>query len=164
MGHLASGSWARRNVLACWRSLSSSDGNTGPSPIRARSWSTKNIDIGCWGRNGTSNTGEGQIGNWDTSGWGTGWGTVLIILLDDNSVAGYAGEGDVFVGYSCDSTSSPWNGLDADTVGGISDTGGGDYNIGDVIVSSAANTANWETVASGAGALGEGDWGSGVDG
>ena len=56
---------------------------------------------------------DGQVGNGDTAGGGSGRATVLVILLDDDTVLGNSGESDVLVGDALDGTGGAVDGLDA---------------------------------------------------
>jgi hypothetical protein len=119
--HLArSNAW---DVLALAAGLTTSDGVTGPGPVRAGALTAENVDVGSRALDGTLDVLDGEVGNWDTSGWGTSWGAVLVVLLDDDTVLSDAGEGDARVGDARDGTSSTVDGLDADTVLGVLDGG-----------------------------------------
>ena len=58
---------------------------------------------------------DSQIGDGDTAGGGSGRAAVLVILLDDDTVLGDSGEGDVLVGDALDGAGSAVDGLDANT-------------------------------------------------
>lgn len=98
-----------------------------------------------------------EISDWDTSGWLSSWRTVLVVLLDDDTVLGDVLEGDVLVGDARDGTGGTRDGLDTDTVVGIADGGGGDGDIFDDVVITATDTADGQTVTTGASSTGEGD-------
>ena len=58
---------------------------------------------------------DSQTGNGDTVGGGSGRASVLVILLDDDTVLGDSGEGDVLVGDALDGALGAGDGLDANT-------------------------------------------------
>jgi hypothetical protein len=126
--------------------------------------SAKNVDVGSVRLNGTSDTRDSQVGDWDTVGWSTSWGAVLVVLLNDNTVAGDTGESDILEDNARDGTSSIGDRLDADTVGRVGDRGGGNGDVADGVVSSATNGTNGETVTARASTTSEGDTGTRVDG
>lgn len=114
------------DVLASSALLSTSNGVSGPSPSRARSASAKNVDVGSGRGDGTLDILDSETGDGDTGSGSASWGSVLVILLDDDTVLGNAGEGDVLVGYALDGSSGAVDGLDTDTVLGVLDCAGGD--------------------------------------
>lgn len=132
-------------------------------PGPARALGAENVNVGSGGRDGTVNVGESDTSDGNTGGWLSSWGTVLVILLDDNTVLGNTGEGDVLVGNAGDGSSGTGNSLDADTVGGVLDGGGFNDNIRDNVVGTSTDGSDGETVTTGAGSTGEGDAGTGVD-
>jgi hypothetical protein len=95
-GHLARS--ARWDVLASSAGLSTGDLDTGPSPAGAGTAGTENVDVGSRAGDGTSDTGNGETCDGDTVGWGTSWGTVLVILLDDDTILCDARHGDALEG------------------------------------------------------------------
>jgi hypothetical protein len=110
------------------------------------------------------NVGESKTLDRDTAGWGTSWGAVLVILLNDNTVGGDTREGDVLVGNTADGTSGTRDGLDTDTVGRVLDSGGFDNNVRDSVVRSATDGTDGETVSTRASSSREGDASTRVDG
>lgn len=132
-----------------------------PGPSRALG--AKNVDVGSTGRDGTLDVGEGNVSDGDTGSWLTGWGTVLVILLNNNTVGCNTGKSDVLVGNAGDRSSSTRNSLDADTVGRVLDSGGFNDDIGDSVVGTSTDRSDGETVTTGAGSTGEGDTSTGVD-
>lgn len=158
--HLARGSvW---DTLAVVRVRSTSDVNSSPGPVAAAS--AENVDVDTVAGDGTGNTVDGEVGDGDTVSWGTGWGSVLVILLDDNTVVGDVAESDVLVGDTGDGSSGIGDSLDTDTVLRVADSAVGDGNSVNVVVVTASNGSDGETVSSRAGSAGERDAGSGVDG
>ena len=58
---------------------------------------------------------DSQIGDGDTVGGLSGRAAVLVILLDDETVLGDSGEGDVLVGDALDGAGGAGDSLDANT-------------------------------------------------
>lgn len=89
LGHLIDNCLTRspgRNTSAVTACLSSSDGNIAPCPSRAGG--TEDVDVSRIGLDGSLDTGDGQVCDGDAISGCAGWGTVLIILLDDDAVVG----------------------------------------------------------------------------
>ena len=147
----------RRHILALAASLTTSDRVSRPGPARAATATAKNIDVSSTALNGTGNLLDSQAGNGDTSSGGTGRAAVLVILLDDNTIAGDLGQLDVGEGHARDSTSGFVDGLDPHAVGGVGYGRVGDGHVLHDVVGAQANGANGETVAAGAVAAGEYD-------
>lgn len=73
-------SWDTRAIAA---GFSTGDCDVGPGPVAARAASAENVHVDtAWG-DGSGDTADGQVGDWDSGGWRSSWGTVLVILLDD---------------------------------------------------------------------------------
>lgn len=115
-----------------------------PGPSRALG--AENVDVGTRGGHSTLNVGESDISDGNTSSWLTSWAAVEVILLDDNTVLGNVGEGDVLVGNAGDGSSSTGDGLDADTVLRVLNGGGQDLDVGDSVVGTATDRSDGETV------------------
>ena len=103
-----------RNVLAAGTFLSTGNRNTLPSPVRAATFTTQDVDIGSRASDATRNTIDGKTGNRDAGGGCAGRAAVLIVLLNDDAVFGDAGEGNALVGYAGDGAGGSVDGLDAD--------------------------------------------------
>lgn len=146
-----------RNVLAFIAGLATREVNTGPGPVRARAVTAENVDLGGVILESTGDAVNGDISDGDTGGGGAGGRAVLVVLLDDDTVVGDSGELDVRVGDLADITGLLVDGLDADTVGGVADSGVGDGHVLDGVVITATDRADGETVATGAGTAGERD-------
>jgi hypothetical protein len=110
-----------------------------------------------WIHTGSLDSTDGKVSDWDTSGWGSSWGTVLVILLDDNTIFGDVLEGDVLVCYAGDGTSCARDSFDADTVVRVGDGGRRDGDVLDDVIGATTDTADGEAVTAGAGSTGEGD-------
>jgi hypothetical protein len=89
--------------------------NAAPRPVGASTGSTKDVDISSAAGDSSLNVAHGQASNGDTIGGGSGRAAVLIVLLDDDTVLGDSGEGDVLVGDALDGAGGTIDGLDADT-------------------------------------------------
>lgn len=76
----------RRNTLALGGLLSSSYRHTRPGEVGARG--AEDVDVGTARRNGALDTLQGEAGDGDPGGGSAGWGTVLIVLLNDDAVLG----------------------------------------------------------------------------
>lgn len=155
---------ASRNVLAVRISLTTSDVNTRPGPVRASTGRAEDVDLVSTIGNITSDVLNGEVGDRDTIGRSTSGRTVLVILLDNDTVVGDVGEGDAGVGDVGDFTGSVVDGFDADTVGAVLDSAVFDGDAGDGVVVTAADGANGDTVTAGAHGASELDVGTAVDG
>lgn len=100
---------------------------------------------------------KGHCLHWDTSGRGASRATVLIVLLDDNTVLGNTGEGVTGVCDTRNRASSARNSLDAKTVLAVDDLVVSEVDVADSVVRAAANRADRKTVATSARAAREGD-------
>lgn len=147
----------RRHILALTASLTTSDGISRPGPVRAATATAKNVDVSSAALDSAGNLLDSQVGNGDTSSGGTGRAAVLVILLDDNTIARDLGQLDVGEGHARDCTSGLVDGLDAHTVGGVGHGRVGDGHVLHSVVGAQANGANGETVTAGAVAAGEYD-------
>lgn len=152
-----------RNVGALGALLSTSDRVTRPSPVGASTLGAKNVDGGSAGRDGTLDILNSKTSDGNAGGRGSSGRSVLVVLLDDNTVLGDVLESDAVVCHAADRTGGLVDGLDADTVVGVLDGGVGDGDILDDVVGAATDRADTDAVATGAGALGEYDVGSAVD-
>lgn len=155
---------ARGNVLALAAGLTAGDVNAGHGPVRAAAVTAKDVDLNSVRVNRASDVLEGNIGDSNTVGGGTGRVTVLVVLLDDDTVVGDAGELDVGVGDVLDGTSSVVDSLDANTVLGVRDSRVDEGDVLDGVVVAATDGADGQTVTAGAGTAGEVDVLAGVDG
>lgn len=123
-----------------------SDGNIGEGEVGARVTSTKDVVVGAVAH-GTGDTLEGNAGDGDAVGWVASGTTVLVILLNVNTVIGYFGEGNVAVDNVGDAASSVRVGLDAAAVLGVDDNRVREGDISDNVVRLATNRSDAETVA-----------------
>jgi hypothetical protein len=117
-----------RNALALGRSLSTGNRDARPGKVGARS--AKDVDIGTTGRHGSLDVLEGNVLDGDTgSGYSSGR-TILVVLLDDNTVLADVLESNARVCDVGDGTGCAVDGLNADTWAEVSktgDTNGGGY-------------------------------------
>ena len=150
-----------RHALAVLASLATADVNTRPGPIGAGS--AQDVDTLGIVFDRASDAVQGDLRDRDTIRGGASWAAVLVVLLDLDAVLGDAGQGDVAVGDAGDLARLAGDGLDADAVGGVFDGGGLDVDVGDGVVVAAADGADGEAVAAGAGAASEGQTVDGVD-
>lgn len=162
--YLASSARATGDVRARGALDTASNRVAGPLPVGARSFSAKDVGLNTLGGHGTSDAGNLKVGNGDTSGGRAGGGAILVVLLDDNSVLGDVGEGDILVGDVGYGAGSARDGLDADTVVRVGDLRVFNDNILDDVVGPATDRANGQTVATRTSATDEVDVGSRVDG
>ena len=146
-----------RNVLALGASLTTCDGDTRPSPVSAAARSTENVDISSVALHGAGNLLEGDVRDLDTVGWGTSGAAILVILLNNESVLGDTGKGDILELDVGDSTGGIVDGLDTNTVLGVDNLRVGDGHVFDSIVATTTNGADGETMATITVAVGEGD-------
>lgn len=152
----------RRNSLALGRGLSTSDLVVGPGPVLAAG--AKDVDISSTGLDSAGDLVDGDVGDGDTGSGSSSGRTVLVILLNDDTVLGDVGESDGVVLDIGNGTGSARNGLDADTVVGVGDGGVEDANCLDGVVRASTNGSDGETVTAAAVTAGEGDVGTRVDG
>ena len=148
---------AGRNVLALIGLLAAGEADTLPGPARAAALATEDVDGGGLAGNGASDTVDSEVSDGNTSGGLAGGATVLVVLLDDNTLLLDVLEGDVLVGHAADGASSTGDGLDTDTVVGVNDGGVGNLDVLDDVVVATADGADGDTVAAGAGSAGEFD-------
>lgn len=141
-----------------------SSGDVDATPGPAAAACAENVDVDTSAGDGTSDTIDGKVGDGNTAGWLSGGGSVLVILLDDDTVGRDARELDVLVGDALDGSGGARDSLDADTVGRVGDSGGGDGDSLDSVVGTASNGSDGETVSSRAGCSSEADASSRVDG
>ena len=99
-GNLARGS--RWNVRALGARLASGDRYASPSPVRARSRTAKDVDVGSARVYRACDAIEGQARDRYAGRRRPGGRAVLVVLLDDNTVVADRREGDVLVCYSLD--------------------------------------------------------------
>lgn len=154
----------RRNVLAIAAGLTAGDVNARHGPVRAAAITAKDVDLDSVGVNRASDVLEGDVGDGNTVGGSTSGVTVLVVLLNDDTVVGDTGELDVGVGDVLDSTSSVVDGLDANTVLRVGDSRVDESDVLDGVVVAATDGADGETVTAGAGTAGEVDVLTRVDG
>ena len=154
--HLA-GSATAGDVRAGGGLLTTSDGVTTPSPVGASTLSTEDVDIGGRAGNSSSVLGHGQTSNGDASGGCASWGTVLVVLLDDNAVFLDAGKGVAAVCDTRNGTGGARDSLDTDTVVAVDDLVVGEVDVADSVVIAAANGTDRKTVTTSTRAAGEGD-------
>jgi hypothetical protein len=160
---LASSS-SRWDTLASSALLSTRDGVSSPSPSRARSASTEDINWNSRAGNSSGDTRNSKTGNWDTGGWLSSWRSVLVILLDDDTVLADVGESDSLIGDVLDGSLGARNGLDTDTVLGVDDLRVENLDGVNGIVVTTADGTDGETVSTSAGSTGEVDVSTRVDG
>jgi hypothetical protein len=156
-------STAGGDVHAACALLSTSDSVTRPGPVGARALTAEDVDIKTLSSNSTLDVLDGEASDRDTSSGLAGGATVLVVLLDDDTVLGDVVEGDVLIGDTGDGTGSARDSLDADTVVGVDDSSAGDDDILDGVVGAATNRADGDTMTAGAGTAGEADVSTGVD-
>lgn len=88
---------AARDVLAFGACFTPGNAHVVPSPVRAGTTGTEDIDVGRTALDGAGHAVKCEIGDWDAASWCSGWAAVLIILLDDNTVIGDSREGDILL-------------------------------------------------------------------
>lgn len=98
---------------------------------------------------------DSQVGDGDTSSRCASRRTVLIVLLDDDTVFSDVLERDILVGDALDGTCSSRDSLDANTVVGVGDGGARNDDVLHVVVGTATNGADADAVPTGASAAGE---------
>jgi hypothetical protein len=145
----------RRHVLALAASLTARDIVSRPGPVRAATVAAENEDGSSLALNTAGNLLDSQTGNGDTGGGSSGRATVLVILLDDDTVLGDVGQLDVGEGHVRDVTGGLVDGLNADAVVRVGHGGVGDGHVLHDVVVAQANGSDGETVAAGAVAAGE---------
>ena len=129
----------RRNVGASSAFLTSSNRVTGPGPSRARSRPAKNVNISSRAADRAFNVLDCKASNRDACRGCASWGSVLVILLDDDTVLSDTGERNVAVGNSANASSSTRDCLNADTVLGVLDSGARDGDGLDSVIGAATD-------------------------
>lgn len=147
----------RGNILALGACLAASDVHSLPGPVTTAALPAENVHFDSVGLDSTSDTVNGQVGDRNASGRGTGRAAVLVVLLDDDPVISDTGQLDVGVGDLADGAGGVVHGLDADAVSRVGHGGVGDGDVLDGVIVATADGADRETVAAGAGAAGEFD-------
>ena len=109
------------NVLALCALLASGNADALPCPFGAAAATAENVDVCCRARDCAGDSVDGQIGDWNTGGGSAGWASVLVILLDDDTVFCDTGQSNVLVGNTGDGSGITRDGLDAYTVLGVGD-------------------------------------------
>ena len=145
------------NVLALAAGLTAGDVNAGHGPVSAAAVTAEDVDLNSVGVNRASDFLELNIGDGDTVGGGTGGVTVLVVLLNDDTVVGDTGDLDVGEGDVLNGTGGVVDGLDTDTVLGVRDSRIDEGNVLDSVVVTATDRADGQTVTAGAGTAGEVD-------
>ena len=112
----------------------------------------------------TLDVAEGKTGDGEPAGGLALQVASLVVLLDQDTVLGDVGHGEVGVGDLVDLSGGVHGGLDADGVGALGDLVVGESNSVDDVVVAAADAADGQTVATRAKAVLEGDVCAGVDG
>lgn len=147
------------NVLAAAVVLATVDLDVGPGPVGAAGLATDNGNVGALGVNstGAGDVLEGEASDGETAGGVTVEVTAIVVLLNQDTVLGDLGQGDVRVGDALDLAASVLHGLDTDTVGGLGNLAVQELDGVNDVVGSAANAANGQTVATRAETTAEGD-------
>lgn len=161
--HLASSATAG-DVLALGALLSTGDTVSGPGPARAGALAAEEIGVSAGRRDGALDAGDGQVGDRDSSGWGTGGAAVLIVLLDDDAVLGDVAQADVVEGDAGDLSGGARDRLDADAVVRVDDLAVLDVHSVHDVVAASSHRANGKPMAASAGATGEGNVSARVNG
>lgn len=139
--HLARGTtWHVLAFASCRLATSWLDAR--PCPVAARALAAENVNVGGGAADAASNARDLEVGDWDTSGGGTGWIAILIVLLNDNTVFGDVGQGDVGIGDVLHLASGTGDSLDADTILGVEDLAVGNIYVLDGIVITATDGTN----------------------
>lgn len=137
--------------------LTTRDGVSRPGPVLAATLAAENVDGNSAALDRAGNLLDSEASNGDTGGGLAGRATVLIILLDDDTVLGDVGQLDVGESDAGDSTGGLVDGLDTDTVVRVENGGVGDGDVLHDVVVAQANGTDGDTVAAGAGAADEVD-------
>ena len=103
------------DTLALLASAATLDVDITPGPVGASTLGTQNVDVGSTAVDSSVDVVDGQTSDGDTAGGGSGRAAVLVVLLNDNTVVGDSGEGDILVGDAPDGTGGTVDTLDADT-------------------------------------------------
>ena len=138
--------------------------NVVPRPVRAAARSAQNVHVCGLGGDRAPHATDRQTSDRDACGGCSSRATVLVVLLNHDTVLCDIAERYVFVCDVGDRASSAVNGLDADAVRGVGDCGVGDLDVGNGVVVSPADRADGQAVAAGALSTGEDDVCAGVDG
>jgi hypothetical protein len=162
--HLAAGARAAGDTRALAGLLPTRDLVARPLPVGASTRGTENVGVGARAGNTNSVVGHGETSDWDTvSGLASGR-TVLVVLLDDNTVLGNTRENVARVGNTRNLASSAVDCLDTKTILRVGHLVVQELNARDGVVITTTNGADGETVAPSAGRARNSDVGSRVDG
>lgn len=115
---------AARDVLAFGACFTPGNAHVVPSPVRAGTTGTEDIDVGRTALDGAGHAVKCEIGDWDAASWCSGWAAVLIILLDDNTVIGDSREGDILVSHARDRPCGIIHRLNSDAILAVLHCGG----------------------------------------
>lgn len=151
------------NVLALCRSLATSDAGLAPSPVGTATLAAKNVNVSTARCNSAADARYSEAGDGDAGGRSSSGRTILVVLLDDDTVFGNVGQSNARVRDSADFTGGAVDGLDADAVVRVDDFGVEEFDVGDGVVVAPADRTNGQTVAAGARTSTECDVGSTVD-
>jgi len=162
--HLAGGARAAGDTRALAGLLATRDGVARPLPVGASTGGTENVGVGTRAGNTDLVVVHGEASDRDTVGGLAGRGTVLVVLLNDNTVLGDAGESVASVLNARDLASSTVDSLDTETVLRVGDLVVGELDVGDGVVITTTDGTDGETVATSAGRTGDSDVGTRVDG
>ena len=147
----------RRHIATLLASLASSNTNPRPSPVRAATLTTQNVDISRAALNSTSHFLHGEISDRDPGSGSSSRATILIVLLDNNALLRNRRQLDIGEGDLLDGARRAGNGLDPDSVVRVRHLGVGDGDVLNVVVVAPADGSDAQAVAARAGATGEED-------
>ena len=135
-------------ALALRGGLATSDRNTRDSPAGAGC--TQDVVRHGARLDGAGDALECETCDRDAAGGCAGGRSVLVVLLDDNSVLRDVRHGDAAVGHVLDRAGCAGDGLDADGLVGVGDDVVGDVDVGDSVVVTAADGSDGDAVSAGA--------------
>ena len=144
--------------------LATSDAVAGPSPLGARPLAAEDVHLCRALGHRASDTADCQVRDGNTSRRSTGRATVLVVLLDDNTILGDVGQGDTLVLDIRNRARRVVHRLDAHAIVRVGDGAVENAHRLDRVVGPAADGADREAVAAAARAACEGDVGARVDG
>jgi hypothetical protein len=161
--HLAAGARAAGDSRALGRLLAARDLVARPLPARASTRSAKNVGVGTSTSNANSVISHGKASDRNAGSGFAGGRTILVVLLNNNTVLGDAGEDVARVSDAGDLSSSTVDSLDTETVLRVGDLVVQELDVRDSVVVATSDRADGQTMATSASGARNRDVGTRVD-
>ena len=161
--HLAAGTRTAGDTRALGGLLATGDLVARPLPAGASARGTEDVGVGTSAGDTDSVISHGKASDRDASGGLAGGRTVLVVLLDNNTVLGDSREDVAGVSDAGDLASSAVDSLNTETVLRVGDLVVQELDVGDGVVVTTTDGTDGETVATSAGGARNSDVGTRVD-